>query len=187
MIGIFAIFEERELLGLDRIFGNGASHDDEAMGLLPFVGFVSECRYFPSAPKFFETTFSRSSFDRGVFFGDNHITAACRIEKFDDSFAKEPRIGSNPNTRSGNGFRSFGETDFQEWDGPRTGSSISGTERPVPEFLEMSFEAKQGMIGSSAMFLGIVTHPGPLHLAIDGQDDGIQIENQRESRFGEHK
>jgi hypothetical protein len=187
MIGIFAVFEERELLGLDRIFGNRTTHDDEAMGFLPFVGFVSEFRYFPSAPKFFETTFSGSGLDRGVFFGHNHITAACRIEKFDDPFAKESRIGSNPNTRSGNGFRSFGETDFQKWDGPRTGGSISGTERPMPKFLKMGLEAKQGMIGSPAMFLGIVAHPGPLHLAIDGQDDGIQIENQRESRSGEHK
>jgi len=177
MVSIFAVFEESELLGLDGILRNGTSHDDKAMGFLPFVGFVSELRYFPSAPKFFEMTFSGSSFDRGVFFGHNHITATCRIEKFDDPFAKEARIGSNPDTRSGDVFGSFGQTDFQEGNSPGTGGSISGTQRPMPKFLEMSFEAKQGMIGSSAMFLGIVTYTGPLHLAVDGQDDGIQIEN----------
>ena len=82
---------------------------------------------------------------------------------------------------------SLGQTDFQERNSPGTGGSISGTQRPMPKFLEMSFEAKQGMIRSSAMFLGIVADTGPLDLAVDGQDDGIQIENQRESRFGETK
>jgi hypothetical protein len=187
MVSIFAVFEKSELLGLDGILRNGTTHDDKAMGLLPFVGLVSELRYFPSAPKLFETTLSGSSFDRGVFFGHNHITATCGIEKLDDSFAKESRIGSNSDTRSSNMLGSLCQTDFQKGNRPGTGSSISGTERPMPKFLEMSFEAKQGMIGSTAMFLGIVSHTGPLHLAIDGQDDGIQIENQRESRFGESK
>jgi hypothetical protein len=187
MVSILAVFEEGQLLGLDGILGNGTSHDDKAMGFVPFVGFVSELRYFPFAPKLFETAFSGSSFDRGVFFGHNHITATCRIEKFDDPFAKESRIGSNPNTRSGNMLGGLCQTDFQKGNRPGTGGSISGAERPMPEFLEMSFEAKQGVIRSSAMFLGIVAHTSPLHLAIDGQDDGIQIENQRESRFGKPK
>ena len=141
----------------------------------------------PSAPKLFETTFSGSSFDRGVFFGHNRITATRGIEKLDNPLAKESRIASNPNTRSGNLLRSLGQTDLQEGNRTGTGGSISGTERPMPKFLEMSSEAKQRMIGSSALFPGIVAHTGPLDLAVDGQDDGIQIENQRESRFGETK
>src|SRR4030042_4300808 len=185
MVSIFAVFEESELLGLDGILRNRTSHDDKAMGFLPFLGFVSKLRYFPSAPKFFETTFSGPSFDCGVFFGHNRITATRGIEKLDDPLAKESRIASNPNTRSGNLLRSLGQTDLQEGNRPGTGGSNSGTGRAVPKFLKMSFEAKQGMIRSSAMFLGIVAHTGPLHLAIAGQDAGIQIENQRESRFGE--
>jgi hypothetical protein len=187
MVSIFAVFEESELLGLDGILRNGTTHDDKAMGFLPFVGFVSELRYFPSASKLFETTFSGSSFDRGVFFGHNGIIATPGIEEFDDPLAKESRVGSNPNTRPGNVLRSLGQTDFQEGNRPGTGGRISGTKRPVPEFLKMSFEAKQGMIRSSAMFLGIVAHTGPLHLAVDGQDDGIQIENQRGSGPGKDK
>jgi hypothetical protein len=187
MVSIFAVFEESELLGLDGILRNGTSYDDKAMGFLPFVGFVSEFRHFPSAPKLFETTFSGSSFDRGVFFGHNHITATRGIEKLDDPLAKESRIGSNPNTRSGNVLRSLRQTDLQEGNRPGTGGSISGTERPMPKFLEMSFEAKQRMVGSPAMFPGIVAHTGPLHLSVDGQDDGIQIENQRGSGSGKDK
>src|SRR5512139_1978950 len=187
MVSILAVFEESELLGLDGILRNGASHSDKAMGLLPFVGLVSELPYFPSAPKLFEMTLSGSSFDRGVFFGHNYIATTCRIEELDDPLAKESRIGSNPDTGSGNVFGGFGQADFQEGDGSGTGGSISGTQRPMPKFLEVGFEAKQGMIGSSAMFLGIVAYTGPLDLAVDGQDDGIQIENQRESRFGEAK
>jgi hypothetical protein len=57
----------------------------------------------------------------------------------------------------------------------------------MPKLLEMSFEAKQRMIGSSAMLLGIVAHTGPLDLPIDGQDHGIQIENQRGSGSGKYK
>jgi hypothetical protein len=187
MVSISAVFEKSELLGLDGILRNGTTHNDKAMGFLPFVGLVSELRYFPSAPKLFETTFSGSSFDRGVFFGHNHITTTCGIEKLDDPLAKEPRIGSNPDTGSGNVFGGLGQTDLQEGDSPGTGGSISWPQRPMPKFLEMSFEAKQGMIGSSAMFLGIVAYTSPLDLAVDSQDDGIQIENQRESRSGETK
>jgi hypothetical protein len=187
MVSIFAVFEESKLLGLDGILRNGTSYDDEAMGRLPFVGLVSELRYFPSTPKLFEMALSGSSFDRGIFFGHNHITTTCGIEKLDDPFAKEPRIGSNPDPGSGNVFGGLGKTDFQEWDSSGTGGSISWTQRPMPKFLEMSFETKQGMIGSSSMFLGIVAYPSPLNLAVDGQDNRIQIENQRESWSGETK
>jgi hypothetical protein len=98
------------------------------MGFLPFVGFVSELRYFPSTPKLFETTSSGTSFDRGVFFGHNRITATRSIEKLDNPLAKESRIGSNPNTRSGNVLRSLRQTDLQEGNRPGTGGRISGTE-----------------------------------------------------------
>ena len=187
MVSIFAVLEKSELPGLDGILRNRTTHDDKAMGFVPFVGLVSELPYFPSAPKLLETTLSGSSFDRGIFFGHNHITTAYSIEKLDDSLAKESRIGTNPNTGSGNVLGGLGQTDFQEGDRSGTCSSISWTQRPMPEFLKMSFEAKQRMIGSSAMFLGIVAHTGPLDFAVDGQNDGIQIENQRESRSGKTK
>jgi hypothetical protein len=188
MVSIFAVFEERELLGFDGVLRDGTSYDHKAMGLLPSVGFVSEFPYFPSALKLFETTFSGSSFDRGVFFGHNHITTTRGIEKLDDPFAKESRIGSNPDTGSGNVLWGLGQTDFQERNRPGTGGRIPGAQGPMPKLLEMSFETKQRMIGSSAMFLGIVAYTGPLdYPAVNGQDDGIQIENQRGANSGEYK
>jgi len=187
MVSIFAVPEESELLGLDRVLRNGTTHDDKAMGRSPFVGLVSELRDFPTVPKLFETTFSGTNFDRGVFFGHNHIPTTCGIEKLDAPLAKESRIGSNSDAGSSDMFGGLGKTDFQEGDSPSTGSSISWTQRPVPKFLQMSFEAKQGMIGSATMFPRVVTYAGPLDFAVDSQDDGIQIENQRESQLGECK
>jgi hypothetical protein len=125
MVGIFAIFEKRELLGLDRVLRSGTSHDHEAMGLLPLVGFVSEFPDLPSVPKFFETTFSGPSFDRAVFFGYNHVTTTRTIEKLDDPLAKESRIGSNSDSRSRYVFGGFGQTDFEERNCSGTRGSIS--------------------------------------------------------------
>jgi hypothetical protein len=102
------IFEECELLGFDGIFGNRASHHDKAMRSFPSKRFVLKLSHFPSAAKLFETTFPGSRFDRGIFLGHYHIATTGGIEKLDDPFAKESRIGSYPNSRSGNEGGGFG-------------------------------------------------------------------------------
>jgi hypothetical protein len=178
MVSIFAIFEKRELLGLDGIFGNRASYHHKSMRSFPTKGFVSKFSHFPSPSKLFEATFSGSTFDRGIFLGHNRVATASGIEKFDDPFGKESRIGSNPNTRSGNELGGLRQTHFQKWNSPCTGSRISRTQRSMPKLLKMGFEAKEGVIGPSAMLLGIVAYTSPLGFAIEDQDDGIQIENQ---------
>jgi hypothetical protein len=178
MVSIFAVFEEGELLGLDRICGNRTSHYDKSMRSFPVMGFVSKFSHFPPPSKLFETTLPGSRFDRGIFLGHNRVATARRIEKFDDPFAKESRIGSNPNTRSGNELGGLGQTHFQKWNSPRTGSCISRTQRSMPKLLKMGFEAEERVIGPSAMLLGIVAYMSPLGFAIEDQNDGIQIENQ---------
>ena len=42
----------------------------------------------------------------------------------------------------------------------------------------MGFETEQGMIGTSSWFFGIVTYSGKLELSVNGQNDGIQIEDE---------
>ena len=54
----------------------------------------------------------------------------------------------------------------------------------MPELLQMSLEANQGVVGTSASFLGDVTHAGKLLFAIDGQDYGVQIESGVVRRLG---
>jgi hypothetical protein len=53
----------------------------------------------------------------------------------------------------------------------------------MPELLEMGFETKQRMIGASAVLFGIVAHAGSGFVAIDGQDDRVEIEGQTRSGF----
>ena len=67
------------------------------------------------------------------------------------------------------------------------GDGISPTQRPMPELLQMGFEAKERMIRSAAVFLGVVTYFGKLVFSIDREDDRIQIEDQGGSGFGQSK
>ena len=57
----------------------------------------------------------------------------------------------------------------------------------MPELLEMGLETQEGMIGSSAPFLGIVADFGKLGLPIDREDYRVQIEDQCGSGFGYSK
>lgn len=57
----------------------------------------------------------------------------------------------------------------------------------MPELLEMRLEAQQRMGRASAPFLGVVPDIGKLGLAIDGEDDGVQINGQRGSGLGYRK
>jgi hypothetical protein len=90
MIGIFVVFEEGQLLGLDRIAGDRTPNDNKSMGLLPVEGFVSKLSDFPVVVKFLESTFSGSRLDGSIFLGDHRIATACRIQKFDTLLPKNP-------------------------------------------------------------------------------------------------
>lgn len=187
MVGIFSVFEEGQLLGLDGIVGDGAPHHDKPMGAFPSMRLVLELSHFPPIAKLFETACSGPGLDRGIFFGHNRIATVDRIEKFDYPPAKEARIGPDTNAGSGNGLGSLGQTGLQKRHRPGTAGSISGTQSAMPEFLEMGLEAQKRMIGSSSPFLGVVAHFGELGLSVNRQHHGIQIEDQRGSGFGQDK
>jgi hypothetical protein len=57
----------------------------------------------------------------------------------------------------------------------------------MPELLKMGLEAQQGMVGAPAPFFGIVAYLGKLGLALDREDYGIQIEDQRGSGCGQRE
>jgi len=57
----------------------------------------------------------------------------------------------------------------------------------MPKFLKMGFEAENGMIRASAPFLGVVADPGKLGFAIEGQDHGIEVEDEAGSRRWQSK
>jgi hypothetical protein len=89
MIGIFAVFEERELSGLDRVFGDRTSYHDKSMDFFPAMGFVLKFPHFPSIAKRFETTGSGSRFDRGILFGNYGIANSFLVEQFDHLFVEQ--------------------------------------------------------------------------------------------------
>lgn len=187
VVGIFSVFEEGQLLGFDGVFWNGASDDHKAMGALPSVRLISKFSHLPTVAQLFEATPSGPGFDRGIFSGHNGVAAADRIEKLDDSSAKEARIGPDTNAGSGKGRGSLGQTELQKRHRPGTAGGISRTQSAMPEFLKMGLEAQQRMIGSSAPFLGVVAHFGELGLSVNRQHHGIQIEDQRGPGFGQEK
>src|SRR6188472_4430378 len=61
---------------------------------------------------------------------------------------------------------------------------ISRPERTVPELLTVAFEAKDGMIRAPASGFGIVTTTCALLMAVERQNDGIEMEHQRASGWG---
>jgi hypothetical protein len=187
MVGIFSIFEEGQLLGLYRVFRNGASDHDKTMRSFPPKRLVSEFSDFPALRKFFETTPPSLRFDSGIFPGHNHIAASERIEKLDDSSAKESRIGSDTDAGTGNRFGDLGQTAFEKWYRSSTGGCVSRSQAAMPELLEMGLETQQRMIGTSASLLGIVTYFCKLGLPIDREDYRVQIEDQCGSGFGYRK
>jgi len=57
----------------------------------------------------------------------------------------------------------------------------------MPEFLQVGFEAQEGMVGSAAVLFRVVPHFGKLGFSIDREHDRVQIEDQRGSGFGQSK
>jgi hypothetical protein len=187
MVGIFSIFEEGQLPGLDWVFGNRASDHNEAMRGFPAKRLVSKLPDFPAVAELFETTSPGPRFDGSILPGYNSIATSDCVEELDDASAKEPRIGPNANPGSGNIGGSLGQTTFEKWYCAGTGGCISRSQAAMPELLEMGLEAQEGMIRASSPFLGIVADFGKLSFPIDREDHRVQIEDQGGSGFGYSK
>lgn len=156
MVRIGSVLEQCELLSLDRIFGNGASHHHEAMRDFPVHRLVSKLSHLPAVAELVEPTLPASGFfDGGICPGHNHIPTMEPIEKLDDSSAEESRIGPNTDSRPAYLFGDFGQTTREERHCPDTAGGIAWSQAPVPELLEMRLEAQQGMVGASPRFLGL--------------------------------
>lgn len=82
MISILPIFEESQLLGFDRVLGDGTSHYDESMGLFPTVRLILKLSHFPLIAKLFESTSSGSNFDCRIFLGNDLLATPCLVEPF---------------------------------------------------------------------------------------------------------
>ena len=57
----------------------------------------------------------------------------------------------------------------------------------MPELLQMSLEANEGVVGTAAVFLGVVADPSQLLFAIDGQDYRIEIQGESGSPSGQRE
>ena len=67
------------------------------------------------------------------------------------------------------------------------GGGIPTAQRAMPELLQMSFEAQQGVVGSAAVLFWVVPYFGKLEFSIDRKDDRVQVEDQGGSGFGQRK
>ena len=54
----------------------------------------------------------------------------------------------------------------------------------MPELLAVRLEAEQRMVRAPAPLLGVVAHPGPLGVAVDHEDHGVQVQDQAAARAG---
>ena len=57
----------------------------------------------------------------------------------------------------------------------------------MPELLQMSLEADEWVVGTSAVFLGVVPDASRLLLAVDGQNHRIEIEGEGSPPSGQRK
>jgi len=151
------------------------------------VRFVAKLSYLPAVPELSKSTLSCAGFDGRVLLCNDHIAGAAGIEELDDSLAEEPRVAANADTRTTDLFWNLSQAEFQERDNSSAGASVSRSQRPMPELLQMSLEAEERMIGASSPFLGIVPNAGKLELAVNGENYRIEIERQSSSGFGQRK
>jgi len=187
VVGISSVFEEGQLLSFYRIFGDRPSHDDKPMRMFPLERFVLKLSYLEAVPKLSESTLPSTRLDSRVLPRNDRIATTAVVEKLDDSLAEKTGVATNADTRTGNLFGNFFQTELQKRDYSSTGTSVSGSQRPVPKLLQMRLEAKEGMIGSPAVLLGIVANSRKLQFAVYGENHGIEIEGQSSSGFRQRK
>lgn len=180
VVDILFVFEEGQLPGLFWIFGNGTADHHKAVRFFPFVvNSPPELPDLPAMTHFLESDASGAGLDVGILLGYDHVATAAPVEKTNNPAAVKTRIQSESDAASANVLRDFLQADAEKRDGSGRRNSVSGSQRSVPEFLEMGLEAEQGMIRASSRFLGIVAHTGPLLFAVDHDHHRIYIEDER--------
>lgn len=188
IVNIFSVLEKSQLFGFLGIFWDRTPYHYKTM--FPFclvLDLFPKLSYSPTVAKGMEFAGLCLLFDIGICLGYNRISTSCNVEEFDHPRSVESRIHPEPNTGSGNSLGYLGQADFEERNSSCRSSCIASSQSPMPEFLEMGFEAEQRIIGTSSMLFGVVSYLCSLLFSIDCDHHSIQIEDQCSSALGKIK
>src|SRR6266705_247990 len=184
-VAVATVLEECQLFGLDRVLRYRTAHHHKAPSLGPAVGLVSKLGHLEPALELVEARRPRALFDWPVFFGDDNIAQALIFQAADELAAEESRVGPNPDAPATDMRGHLGQATLKKENHSSVGRSIARSQRAVPKLLAIGLEAQQRVIRAAAFLFGIVANPGFLLMAIEGQDHGVQIEDQTGGSFGE--
>src|SRR5436309_7300795 len=101
-VAVAPVLEERQMFGLDRVFGYWTTHYHEAASLRPAMSLVSKLGHLESAFQLVEARRTRAAFDRAVLLGYDNIAQALFFQASDELAAEESRVGPNTNARPSN-------------------------------------------------------------------------------------
>lgn len=185
VVDILFVLEQSQLLGFCRVFWSGTAQYHKAMELAPFVvDFLPELAHLPAVLKSLKFAAPSPLLEVRELLGHHHIAAPAVVEKSNHAAAVKARIHPKTDATSGNRLGYLGQADFQEGHSSCRSHGISRSQRTVPELLEVSLEAEQGMVGTSASFFGVVANSCSLGSAIDDNNDRVQVEDQSASCVG---
>jgi len=186
VIGVLAVFEQRKLGRVLWIVGNRTAHHDEAVGMLHLVmDLLPELGDLPTVAEPLEAASLGASLDVAILSRHHHVTAPRGVQEANNTAAVEARVHAQAHARACDRRRGLRQTDFEERHGTGRGTGVARAQAPMPELLETGFETKQGMVGPAAWLLGVVSHASPFGPAVDDQDRGVHIEDERVALMGQ--
>jgi len=130
MVGIFAVFEERQLPGFDRVLGNGTTDHHKAVRTLPAVGLITELSHLPPRAQLAEFATAGASLDRGVLLGHHGVATPTCIEEFHKPLAEAPRIGPDADSGPAHGGGHFVQTALDKGHHPVAVTALPGRREP---------------------------------------------------------
>jgi hypothetical protein len=186
-VAVVPVFEQRQLAGLRGVHRQGATNGDKAVGLAPFLGTVFELGETPAEFQILEAGFFSHLLVHFVTAGHDGITASPLVQIVNQAAGKKAHVGQPPDPGAGDGRGDFGQTAFDEVPGAGVGTGIAGPEGAMPKLLPLTFETEERVIGGPAFGFRVIAEARSLLLAVEGQDDRIQMKLQRASGLGPGK
>ena len=110
IVGIFAVFEEGQLPGFQRVLGNGTTDHSQAVRTLPGVGLITELSRLPPRAQLGEFAIPGAPLDRGICLGHHGVATSAGIEQFHESPAEASGIGPDADPGPTEGGRHFVQT-----------------------------------------------------------------------------
>jgi len=188
MVDIALVLEEGQLPGLGGVFWYGTPDRYKAMLLLVFVvNFLPKFSRLPSAARRCKPASPGPGFDSGILFGYDDVPAPYSAEKPYHPPTIEAGVHAESDTRVRDILGDLGQAYLQEGNDPGGGGGVPGTKHAVPKLLKMGLETEQGMVGTPAGFLGVVSDAGSLLGSVKNNDHRIEIEDQGGSPSGQGK